>query len=128
MAEVLARITSRSSLERAGQMLDDIADLPLVRHQMQRYQQRFLDLPLLTDDRKFGDAPGSTGGHRDLARAAGCSVSNAATAPARCPTGRPGPLAQHTGGCRTRVRPCPHDEERPGLIRPEASDLAPLAP
>lgn len=66
--------------ERAQQMLDDFADLPLVRYPMQPYQRRALALrdnytaydafylalaesltmPLLTDDRKFGGAPGQT--------------------------------------------------------------------
>lgn len=70
----------RISPERAGQMLQDIADLPLVRYQMQPLQQRALalrenftaydafylalaeslGLPLLTDDRKFANAPTAT--------------------------------------------------------------------
>ncbi|MGI8458351.1 MAG: type II toxin-antitoxin system VapC family toxin [Propionibacteriaceae bacterium] len=68
------------TVERAEQMLDDFADLPLVRYPMQPYQRRVLavrqnftayeafylalseslDLPLLTDDRKFGKAPAQT--------------------------------------------------------------------
>ena len=63
--------------ERAEHMLDDYADLPLVRYPMQSFQRRALALrdnftvydafylalaeslsmPLLTDDRKFGKAP-----------------------------------------------------------------------
>ena len=70
----------RITVERAEQMLDDFADLPLVRYPMQPYQRRVLalrdnftaydafylalseslDLPLLTDDRKFERAPGHT--------------------------------------------------------------------
>jgi predicted nucleic acid-binding protein len=66
------------STERAGEMLDDFADLPLVRYPMQPYQQRVLtlrdnftaydafyvalaesrDMPLLTDDRKYAKAAG----------------------------------------------------------------------
>lgn len=62
---------------RAEQMLDDFADLPLVRHPMQPYQRRVIALrdnltvydafyvalaealamPLLTDDRKFVRTP-----------------------------------------------------------------------
>lgn len=68
------------SVERAEQMLDDFADLPLVRYPMQPYQRRVLALrgnlsaydafylalaeslgmPLLTDDRKLRKAPGHT--------------------------------------------------------------------
>ncbi|MCH1881787.1 type II toxin-antitoxin system VapC family toxin [Agrococcus sp. ARC_14] len=63
--------------ERAQQMLDDFADLPLVRYPMQPFQRRVLALrhnftaydalyvalaeslgmPLLTDDRKFAGGP-----------------------------------------------------------------------
>lgn len=70
----------RITVVRAGQMLDDFADLPLVRYPMQPYQRRALALrdnftaydafylalaeslsmPLLTDDRKYGRAPGRT--------------------------------------------------------------------
>ncbi|KQV07563.1 type II toxin-antitoxin system VapC family toxin [Leifsonia sp. Root112D2] len=62
---------------RAQEMLDDLADLPLVRYPMQPYQRRVLalrhnftaydgfyvalaeslDMPLLTDDRKYATAP-----------------------------------------------------------------------
>lgn len=85
-AEVVSAIrgllmSSKPSLEvtseRAGQMLDDFADLPIVRYTMQPFQRRVLalrddftaydafyvalaealDLPLLTDDRKFQRAP-----------------------------------------------------------------------
>lgn len=65
---------------RAEEMLDDLADLPLVRYPMQPYQRRVLTLrdnftaydafyvalaeslgmPLLTDDHKFAKAPGHT--------------------------------------------------------------------
>lgn len=65
------------SVERAGQMVDDFADLPVVRYPMQPYQRRALALrdnftaydafylalaeslsmPLLTDDHKFAKAP-----------------------------------------------------------------------
>lgn len=65
---------------RAGQMLDDFADVPLVRYPMQPYQRRALALrddftaydafylalaeslsmPLLTDDRKYERAPRRT--------------------------------------------------------------------
>lgn len=67
----------RISAERGQQMLEDFADLPLVRHPMQPNQGRVLalrdnvtaydafylvlaeslDMPLLTDDRKFAKAP-----------------------------------------------------------------------
>lgn len=67
----------RISTKRAGQMLDDFADLPLVRYPMQPFQRRVLSLrdnftaydgfyvalaeslnmPLLTDDDKFEKAP-----------------------------------------------------------------------
>jgi predicted nucleic acid-binding protein len=74
-------LTSKSgvqiTLERAEQMLDDFADLPLVRYPMQPHQRRALELrdnftayeafylvlaeslslPLLTEDRKYGKAP-----------------------------------------------------------------------
>jgi predicted nucleic acid-binding protein len=63
---------------RAQEMLDDLADLPVVRYPMQPYQRRVLalrhnftaydgfyvalaeslDMPLLTDDRKYATAPG----------------------------------------------------------------------
>lgn len=62
---------------RAQEMLDDLAELPLVRYPMQPYQRRVLalrhnftaydgfyvalaeslDMPLLTDDRKYATAP-----------------------------------------------------------------------
>ena len=65
---------------RAEEMLDDLADLPLVRYPMQPYQRRVLTLrdnftaygsfyvalaeslgtPLLTDDRKYAKAPSHT--------------------------------------------------------------------
>lgn len=65
------------STQRAEQMLDDFADLPLLRYPMQPFQRQVLALrdnftaydgfyvalaeslrmPLLTDDRKFGRAP-----------------------------------------------------------------------
>lgn len=67
------------SVERAEQMLEDFADLPLVRYSMQPYQRRVLGLrdnftydafylalaeslsmPLLTDDGKFERAPVQT--------------------------------------------------------------------
>ncbi|MGL5808835.1 MAG: type II toxin-antitoxin system VapC family toxin [Nocardioides sp.] len=68
------------TVERAEQMLDDFADLPLVRYPMQPYQRRVLALrdnftaydafylalaeslnaPLLTDDRKYEEAPAQT--------------------------------------------------------------------
>ena len=68
------------AVERAEQMVDDFADLPIVRYPMQPYQRRALalrdnftaydafylalaeslSLPLLTDDRKFGKAPART--------------------------------------------------------------------
>lgn len=68
------------STARAEEMLDDFADLPLVRYPMQPYQRRALTLrdnftaydafyvalaeslgmPLLTDDRKFAKAAGHT--------------------------------------------------------------------
>lgn len=70
----------RISQERAAEMLDDFRDLPLVRYAMQPFQRRVLalrdnftaydafyvalaetlDLPLLTDDRKFQRAPAHT--------------------------------------------------------------------
>lgn len=74
-------LTSKPSIqvtvERAEQMLEDFADLPLVRYPMQPFQRRTLALrdnltaydafyvalaeslgmPLLTDDRKFERAP-----------------------------------------------------------------------
>lgn len=66
------------SAARAAEMVDDFADLPLVRYPMQPYQRRVLALrenftaydafylalaeslatPLLTDDRKFGRTTG----------------------------------------------------------------------
>jgi len=66
--------------QRAEEMLDDLADLPLVRYPMQPYQKRVLalrnnftaydafyvalseslNLPLLTDDRKYARAPNHT--------------------------------------------------------------------
>ena len=65
---------------RAGQMLDDFAGLPLRRYPMQPYQRRVvalrnnftaydafyialaesLDLPLVSNDRKYAKAPGHT--------------------------------------------------------------------
>jgi predicted nucleic acid-binding protein len=68
----------RISPARAGEMLDDFADLSVVRYPMLRYQRRVLALrddftaydafyvalaetlrlPLLTDDRKYGRAAG----------------------------------------------------------------------
>lgn len=68
------------TVERAGQMLGDCAELPLVRYPMQPLQRRVLalrdnftaydafylalaetlDMPLLTDDRKFEKALGAT--------------------------------------------------------------------
>ena len=70
----------RISVVRAEQMLDDFADLPLVRYPMQPHQRRVLALrdnftaydgfyvalaeslgmPLLADDRKFAGAAGHT--------------------------------------------------------------------
>jgi predicted nucleic acid-binding protein len=67
-------------VKRAEEMLDDLADLPLVRYPMQPYQRRVLALrnnftaydafyvalseslgmPLLTDDRKYATAPRHT--------------------------------------------------------------------
>lgn len=68
------------STARAGQMLDDFADMPLVRYPMQPYQRRTLtlrdnftaydafyvalaeslEMPLLTDDRKYAKAASHT--------------------------------------------------------------------
>lgn len=68
------------NVRRAEEMLDDFADLPLVRYPMQPFQRRVLalrdnftaddafyvalaeslDAPLLTDDRKFAAAPHRT--------------------------------------------------------------------
>ncbi|WP_308467582.1 type II toxin-antitoxin system VapC family toxin [Rathayibacter soli] len=77
-------LTSKPAIKidpkRADEMLDDLADLPLVRYPMQPYQRRVLALrnnftaydafyvalseslgmPLLTDDRKYATAPGHT--------------------------------------------------------------------
>lgn len=77
-------LTSKPTIQitvvRAEEMLDDFADLPLVRYPMQPYQRRALmlrnnvtaydafylalaeslSMPLLTDDRKFAKAPGQT--------------------------------------------------------------------
>lgn len=77
-------LTSKSSIhvdtDRAEQILDDFAELPLVRYPMQPFQGHVLALrdsftaydgfyvalaaslrmPLLTDDRKFERAPGHT--------------------------------------------------------------------
>lgn len=70
----------RISVERGEQMLEDFAGLPIVRHPMQPYQgwvlalrdnftaydafylvlAESLDMPLLTDDRKFAKAPGDS--------------------------------------------------------------------
>ena len=70
----------RISASRAGEMLDDFGDLPLVRYSMQPYQRRALALrhnftaydafyvataeslrmPLLVDDHKFAGTPGHT--------------------------------------------------------------------
>lgn len=67
----------QTTVERAEQMVDDFADLPIVRYPMRPYQRRVLalrgnftaydafylalaeslDMPLLTDDRKFAKAP-----------------------------------------------------------------------
>lgn len=67
-------------VKRAEEMLNDLADLPLVRYPMQPYQRRVLALrnhftaydafyvalseslgmPLLTDDRKYATAPSHT--------------------------------------------------------------------
>lgn len=72
--------TIKITATRAQEMLDDFADLPLVRYGMQPYQRRVLSLrdnftaydafyvalaeslalSLLTDDRKFERAPGHT--------------------------------------------------------------------
>lgn len=75
-------LTSKSAVrigvDRGEQMVEDFADLPLVRYPMQPFQGRVLalrdnftaydafylvlaeslDMPLLTDDRKFAKAPG----------------------------------------------------------------------
>lgn len=77
-------ITSKPTIKidviRVGEMLDDFADLPLVRYPMQPYQRRVLTLRdnftaydafyvalaeslgmhLLTDDRKYATAPSHT--------------------------------------------------------------------
>ncbi len=77
-------MTSRAAItitaDRASQMLDDFADLPLHRYPMQHHQRRVLTLrenftaydafyialaeslgmPLLTDERKYAKAPGHT--------------------------------------------------------------------
>ena len=77
-------LTSKPTIQmiavRAEEMLDDFADLPLVRYPMQPYQRRALvlrnnftaydafylalaeslSMPLLTDDRKFAKARGQT--------------------------------------------------------------------
>lgn len=77
-------MTSKAAItitaDRASQMLDDFADLPLHRYPMQPHQRRVLTLrenftaydafyialaeslgmPLLTDDRKYAKAPGHT--------------------------------------------------------------------
>lgn len=72
-----SKATIQVTIERAEQMVDDFADLPLVRYPMQPYQRRVLalrenftaydgfylalaeslDMPLLTDDRQFRKAP-----------------------------------------------------------------------
>ncbi|WP_308467692.1 type II toxin-antitoxin system VapC family toxin [Rathayibacter soli] len=72
--------TIKIDVKRAQEMLDDFADLPLVRYPMQPYQRRALSLrnnftaydafyvalseslgmPLLTDDRKYTTAPSHT--------------------------------------------------------------------
>ena len=72
--------TIKIDVRRAEEMLDDFADLPLVRYPMQPYQRRVLTLrnnftaydafyvalaeslgmPLLTDDRKYTTAPSHT--------------------------------------------------------------------
>ncbi|MDN5790087.1 MAG: type II toxin-antitoxin system VapC family toxin [Micrococcales bacterium] len=69
---------TRIAVARAEQMLDDFADLPLMRYPMQPFQRRVLTLrenltaydafyvvlaealgvPLLTDDHKYAEAPG----------------------------------------------------------------------
>lgn len=71
-----AKTTPQISTTRAQQMLADFADLPLVRYPMQPYQKQVLalrdtltaddgfyvalaeslDMPLLTDDRKYANA------------------------------------------------------------------------
>ena len=77
-------MTSKAAItitaDRASQMLDDFAELPLHRYPMQPQQRRVLTLrenftaydafyialaeslgmPLLTDDRKYAKAPGHT--------------------------------------------------------------------
>ncbi|HEY5881705.1 MAG TPA: type II toxin-antitoxin system VapC family toxin [Nakamurella sp.] len=80
---LLLRSKPAIAVERAEQMLDDFADLPIVRYPMQPYQRRALALrenftaydafylalaeslkmPLLTDD-QFGKAPAASG-HRE---------------------------------------------------------------
>lgn len=72
-----SRATDSMTVERGTQMLEDFAGLPLRRYPMQPHQQRVLalrhhftaydafyvalaeslDMPLLTDDRKFARAP-----------------------------------------------------------------------
>ncbi len=72
-----SKLSIQITVERAEQMLDDFADLPLVRYPMQPCQRRalalrdnftaydafyvalaeLLGMPLLTDDRKFEKAP-----------------------------------------------------------------------
>ena len=72
--------TIKIDVMRAEEMLDDFADLPLVRYPMQPYQRRVLTLrnnftaydafyvalaeslgmPLLTDDRRYATAPSHT--------------------------------------------------------------------
>lgn len=73
-----SRPTTQISTTRAEQMLEDFADLPVVRYPMQPFQRRALalrdnfaaydafyvalaealDMPLLTDDRKYARAAG----------------------------------------------------------------------
>lgn len=77
-------LTSNTSIQitlgRAGEMVDDFADLPLMRFPMLAFQRRVLtlrhnftayagfyvalaeslDMPLLTDDREYATATGST--------------------------------------------------------------------
>lgn len=75
-----SKVAIKISTARAEEMLDDFADLPVVRYPMQPYQRRTLALrnnftaydafyvavaeslqmPLLTDDRKYAKAAGHT--------------------------------------------------------------------
>ena len=76
-----SQLEIKIEVKRAEEMLDDLADLPLVRYPMQPYQRRVLalrnnftaydafyvalseslNMPLLTDDRKYAGAPNHTG-------------------------------------------------------------------